>query len=53
MNKIKIQEVIVVEGKGRPIPTSVHIGFASLRLRTQWISEQETNQCEEHRTAIT
>ena len=31
--------VVVVEGKGRPIPTSIHIGFASLRLRTQWRSE--------------
>ena len=45
--------VVVVEGKGRPVPTSVHIGLAGLRLRTLRSSEQETNQCEEHRTAIT
>ena len=46
-------QVIVVEGEGRPVRTFVHIGLAGLRQRTLRRSEQETNQCEEHRTTIT
>ena len=45
--------VIVVEGEGRLVRALRHIGLAGLRLRTLRRSEQETNQCEAHRTAIT
>ena len=45
--------VVVVEGEGRLVRALAHIGLAGLRLRTLRSGEQETNQCEEHRTAIT
>ena len=45
--------VVVVEGEPRLVRILCHIGLAGLRLRTLRRSEQETNQCEEHRTAIT
>ena len=44
---------IVVEGEGRLVRALRHIGLAGLRLRTLRSGEQETNQCEAHRTAIT
>ena len=44
---------IVVEGEGGRVRALRHIGLAGLRLRAQRRSEQETNQGEEHRTAIT
>ena len=44
---------IIVESEGRLVRALRHIGLAGLRLRTQRRSEQETNQCEEHRTTIT
>ena len=45
--------VVVVEGEGGFVRALRHIGLAGLRLRTLRRSEQETNQCEAHRTAIT
>ena len=44
---------IVVEGESGFVRALRHIGLASLRLRTQRRSEQETNQCEAHRITIT
>ena len=45
--------VVVVEGEPRLVRILCYIGLAGLRLRTLRRSEQETNQCEEHRTART
>ena len=45
--------VVVVEGERRLVRALHHIGLAGLRLRTLRSGEQETNQCEAHRTAIT
>ena len=45
--------VIVVEGEGGFVRALRHIGLAGLRLRTLRSGEQETNQCEAHRTTIT
>ena len=45
--------VVVVEGERRLVRALRHIGLAGLRLRTLRSGEQETNQCEAHRTAIT
>ena len=44
---------IIVESEGRLVRALRHIGLAGLRLRTLRSGEQETNQCEEHRTTIT
>ena len=43
----------VKKGEGRLVRALHHIGLAGLRLRTLRSGEQETNQCEAHRTAIT